>query len=134
MGSPRVVINGTCFDSSPNFFNPENRTEGRGFIIINGLEFNERGECIELETPYPGRNISSFASSGTLYIRNSHLKIAKNQLNGGRFAEVTEKDCLIMLPYLKENERFFNIAIIDLLTVNGELLPFNQIYRKIETV
>jgi hypothetical protein len=134
VGSPRVVINGTCLDYLAESFMAGNPLEGGGFVILNGIKFNQKGEMVELDTPYPGGNLFSLASGGAIYIRDPHHKIEEGQLNGGRFAELTEKDWAVMLPYLKENERLFNISIDDLLTVNGELLAFNKAYRKVEAV
>ena len=134
VGSPKVVINGTCLDYLAESFMAGNPLEGGGFVILNGLRFNEKGEIVELDTPYPGGNLFSLASGGAIYIRDPHKKAEESQLNGGRFGEITEKDVEIILPYLKENERLFHITINDLLTINGELLPLNRVYRKIEAI
>ncbi len=134
VGSPRVVINGTCLDYLAESFMAGNPSEGGGFVILNGLKFNKKGEIIESETPYPGGNLFSLASGGAIYIRDPHRKTEQGQLNGGRFAVLTEKDWEIILPYLKENEKLFNISIDYLLTVNGQLLSFNQVYRKVEAI
>jgi glutamate synthase domain-containing protein 3 len=134
VGSPKVVINGTCLDYLAESFMAGNPLEGGGFVILNGLRFNEKGEIVELDTPYPGGNLFSLASGGAIYIRDPHKKAGESQLNGGRFAEMTEKDVEIILPYLKENERLFHITINDLLTINGELLPLSRVYRKVEAI
>lgn len=134
VGAPRVVINGTCLDYLAESFMAGNPLEGGGFVILNGLKFNEKGEIAEADTPYPGGNLFSLASGGAIYIRDPFLKVEKNQLNGGRFTEMTETDWEIVLPYLKENQRLFDISVDRLLSVNGELLPFDRIYRKIEAV
>jgi glutamate synthase domain-containing protein 3 len=134
VGSPRVVINGTCLDYLAESFMAGDPLNGGGFVILNGLGFNEKGESAELETPYPGGNLFSLASGGAIYIRDPQKKTENSQLNGGRFANVKEKDWDLILPYLKENERLFNISIDELLTVRGKLLHFSQVYRKVEAV
>ncbi len=134
VGSPRVVINGTCLDYLAESFMAGNPLEGGGFVILNGLKFNEKGELIELETPYPGGNLFSLASGGAIYIRDPYYKVEECQLNGGRFVKMTEKDWELILPYLKENEKLFKISIKRLLTVDGEVLPFDQVYRKVEAI
>jgi len=134
VGSPRVVINGTCLDYLAESFMAGDPLVGGGFVILNGLKFNERGEIIELEIPYPGGNLFSLASGGAIYIRDPYLKTEDCQLNGGRFIEMTEKDWQLILPYLEENERLFKISIEELLTVKGRLLPFNKVYRKVEAI
>ena len=134
VGCPRVVINGTCLDYLAESFMAGNPFEGGGFVILNGLGFNEKGEILELETPYPGGNLFSLATGGAIYLRDPFCKIDAGQLNGGRFVEITERDWELILPYLKENERLFNIMIKGLLTVNNRILPFNQVYRKVEAV
>jgi len=108
--------------------------EGGGFVILNGLKFNTKGEIIELDTPYPGGNLFSLASGGAIYIRDPHLKVETGQLNGGRFAEVTERDWEVILPYLEENEKLFDISVERLLSVDGKILSYNKVYRKVEAV
>jgi len=134
VGSPRVVINGACLDYLAESFMAGNPLEGGGFVILNGLKFNTKGETIELDTPYPGGNLFSLASGGAIYIRDPHIKVEQGQLNGGRFTEVTQKDWELILPYLKENEKLFNIPVERLLRVDGKALPYNKIYRKVEAV
>lgn len=134
VGHPRVVINGTCLDYLAESFMAGDPFEGGGFVILNGLTFNEKGETVDLETPYLGGNLFSFASGGAIYIRDPHSKVSEVQLNGGRFTELTDRDWKLILPYLKENERLFNIPIERLLTVNNKCLPFDQVYRKVEAV
>jgi glutamate synthase domain-containing protein 1/glutamate synthase domain-containing protein 3 len=134
VGAPRVVINGTCLDYLAESFMAGDPLEGGGFVILHGLKFDEKGELIEAETPYPGGNLFSLASGGAIYIRDPFLKVEEGQLNGGRFVELTKKDWELILPYLEENERLFNIPVERLLSPNGELRPFNQVYRKIEAV
>ncbi|MBA7611116.1 hypothetical protein ES703_18333 [subsurface metagenome] len=134
VGAPRVIINGTCLDYLAESFMAGNPLEGGGFVILNGLKFSEKGEIIELEAPYPGGNLFSLASGGAIYIRDPFSKVEEGQLNGGRLIELTEKDWELILPYLEENERLFNIPIKRLLSPNGELCSFNQVYRKVEAV
>ena len=134
VGAPRVIINGTCLDYLAESFMAGNPLEGGGFVILNGLQFNIKGEIKELETPYPGGNLFSLASGGAIYIRDPNRKVEKGQLNGGRFAEVSEKDWELILPYLKENERLFHISVERLLRNDGESFPYNKVYRKVEAV
>jgi glutamate synthase domain-containing protein 1/glutamate synthase domain-containing protein 3 len=134
VGSPRVVINGTCLDYLAESFMAGNPLEGGGFVILNGLRFDEKGEIVESETPYPGGNLFSLASGGAIYIRDPFFKVEDCQLNGGRFGKVTEKDWELILPYLEENERLLNIPVRRLLTVYNKVLSFNEVYRKIEAV
>jgi hypothetical protein len=57
------------------------------------------------------------------------------QLNGGKFAEVTQADWELILPYLQANERYFGISIErDLLTVDGAGRSPGQVYRKVYPV
>jgi len=63
VGGIRAVINGTC----PGLFCAESFMAGEqlggGFVIINGLAFDGRGQVIGLETKYPGNNLFSLASA-----------------------------------------------------------------------
>ncbi|MEW5806613.1 MAG: glutamate synthase [Acidobacteriota bacterium] len=132
VGAPRVVINGTCLDYLAESFMAGDPFNGGGFVILNGIRFGERGELIELETPYPGGNLFSLASGGAIYLRDPDRRVGEDQLNGGQFAEMTQRDCALITPFLKENERLFDIPMEELLTVNGRVQSMERIYRKVE--
>src|SRR5213595_1761442 len=135
VGRPRVVINGTCLDYLAESFMAGDPHNGGGFVVVNGLNPSFDGSFIEQESPYPGGNLFSLASGGAIFIRDPHMKVSEDQLNGGRLADFTTKDWELILPYLKENARLFGISVEqDLLTVDGKLLGPSQIYRKIEPI
>ncbi len=131
VGKPRVVINGTCLDYLAESFMAGNPLNGGGFVILNAITFDEEGAVVEMATPYPGSNLFSLASGGAVYVRDPQELITKDQLNGGRFEELSSDDWDILLPYLEENDRLFNIPVERLLMYQGLKLPFDQIYRKI---
>ena len=131
VGRPRVVINGTCLDYLAESFMAGDPLEGGGFVIVNGVTFNNDGQIVELDTPYPGGNLFSLASGGAIYIRDPHGKVSDEQLNGGEFAPLEERDWAAIRPYLEENERLFGICVDKLLAVEGKVLPASQVYRKI---
>lgn len=132
VGKPRVVINGTALDYLAESFMAGDPLHGGGFVILNGISFDDNdGSIKELETPYPGSNIFSLASGGAIYVRDPHRKLVDEQLNGGEFAEVTEADWKLILPYLEENEKLFGITIDRLLTVGQKKLAPGDVYRKI---
>ncbi len=108
--------------------------KGGGFVILNGIELDEAGRVKALPAPYPGSNLFSLASGGAIYARDPHAKLVDEQLNGGQFASLTDEDWRLILPYLEENERLFGIKVADLLTVDGETRPFNEVYRKVQPV
>src|SRR5207245_10475819 len=54
VGKPRVVINGTCLDYLAESFMAGDPLSGGGFVIVNGVRFDEDGVLRELDTPYPG--------------------------------------------------------------------------------
>lgn len=134
VGKPRVVINGTCLDFLAESFMAKDPLNGGGFVILNGMEFDDKGNLKELPTPYPGSNLFSLASGGAIYIRDPHHKIVAEQLNGGEFAKLTPLDWELILPYLQENERLFGILIEDLLKVDGIKKKPEEIYRKIRAI
>jgi len=135
VGRPRVVINGTCLDYLAESFMAGDPLRGGGFVVLNGIEFDEKGKVREQPTPYPGSNLFSLASGGAIYVRDPHNKLVEEQLNGGEFVPFTQDDWNLILPYLKENERLFNISIDqDLLTVGGSLREPKQVYRKVRAV
>jgi len=135
VGRPRVVINGTCLDYLAESFMAGDPHNGGGFVVLNGIRFDDRGRVEEQPSPYPGSNLFSLASGGAIFVRDPYRKIVSEQLNGGAFADVTPRDWRLILPYLKTNEQLFGISVErDLLTVEGKLLPFREVYRKVVPV
>jgi glutamate synthase domain-containing protein 1/glutamate synthase domain-containing protein 3 len=133
VGKPRVVINGTALDYLAESFMAGDPLNGGGFVILNGIGFDEdNGSIYEYDSPYPGSNIFSLASGGAIYVRDPHKKLVDEQLNGGEFAEITEADWKLIEFYLLENENLFGITIDRLLTVDGNKKDPKSIYRKIK--
>jgi len=133
VGKPRVVINGTCLDYLAESFMAGDPLNGGGFVVVNGLEPDDKGNFIEQDTPYPGSNLFSLASGGAIYIRDPHCKLVNDQLNGGEFSILTAEDWALILPYLEENKRLFGISIEnDLLVVSGEKKTPQEVYRKVK--
>jgi glutamate synthase domain-containing protein 1/glutamate synthase domain-containing protein 3 len=131
VGRPRVVINGTCLDYLAESFMAGDPLVDGGFVILNGIKFDDDANIIELDEPYPGGNLFSLASGGAIYIRDPHGMVSEEQLNGGAFVSFTEQDWVVIKPYLEENERLFGIPIDRLLSRNGDTCQPDEIYRKI---
>ncbi len=131
VGRPRVVINGTCLDYLAESFMAGDPLNGGGFIIVNGIRFDEDGTIRELDTPYAGGNLFSLASGGAIYMRDPQRKVTDDQLNGGEFASLTVEDWSLIRPYLEKNESIFGIPLERLLTVDGTQQPPARVYRKI---
>jgi glutamate synthase domain-containing protein 1/glutamate synthase domain-containing protein 3 len=131
VGKPRVVINGTCLDYLAESFMAGDPLDGGGFVILNGITFDDEGNIIELDTPYPGGNLFSLASGGAIYIRDPYSKVSEDQLNGGEFVDFDEQDWTLIKPYLEENEQLFGIPLARLLECDGHTFLPHQIYRKI---
>lgn len=135
VGSPKVVINGTCLDYLAESFMAGNPLKGGGFVILNGIAFDDAGRVVDQPTPYPGANLFSLASGGAIYLRDPFGKVIADQLNGGEIVELSPADWDIILPHLQENEALFGISIEDdLLTVGGEKKNYTEVYRKIQAV
>ncbi len=131
-GHPRVVINGTCLDYLAESFMAGDPLNGGGFVIVNGIKFDEKGRVISMATPYPGANLFSLASGGAIYIRDPEQKLVDEQLNGGEFVGLDPEDWELILPFLEENERLFGISVEnDLLTVDGNPMEYARVYRKV---
>ncbi len=132
VGRPRVVINGTCLDYLGESFMAGDPLNGGGFVILNGVEFDDEGNVRPQTVPYPGSNLFSLASGGAVYVRDPFQTVDDEQLNGGEIVGLEEKDWDLILPYLRENERLFGISIEkDLLKVNGEKKSPLTVYRKV---
>ncbi len=54
VGKPRVVINGTALDYLAESFMAGDPHKGGGFVILNGMEFDEHGKL--QEQPRPSRD------------------------------------------------------------------------------
>ena len=132
VGKPRAVINGACLDYLAESFMAGDPLHGGGFVILNGIQFDEDGKMWEMETPYPGGNLFSLASGGAIYLRDPRQAVYAEQLNGGVFSRLNEADWELIEPYLRENERLFGIKIEDLLCVDGKVLSPYEVYRKVE--
>ena len=131
VGSPKLVINGTALDYLAESFMAGDPLEGGGFVIINGIEYDEKGNLQSMETPYPGGNLFSLSSGGAIYVRDPHSRLSTSQLNGGDFTDLTDADWQILEPLLMENEVHFGIQLAALLTVEGEVRAPGEVYRKI---
>ena len=131
VGSPRLVINGTALDYLAESFMAGDPLKGGGFVVINGMRFDQRGELVPLETPYPGGNLFSLASGGAIYVRDPYGRLSESQLNGGTFTEMTEADWAVVQPMLQRNEKHFGIPLQRLLTAGGEVMSPSAVYRKI---
>ncbi|MFP3870930.1 MAG: glutamate synthase, partial [Syntrophobacteria bacterium] len=135
VGRPRVVINGTCLDYLAESFMAGDPLQGGGFVVVNGIEFDEEGNVIDQQTPYPGSNLFSLASGGAIYVRDPYRKLVDDQLNGGEFVEMSQADWALIVPYLEENERLFGISTDDhLLRVDGVKRSYREVYRKVQAV
>ncbi len=135
VGRPRVVINGTCLDFLAESFMAGDPLNGGGFVVVNGIEFDNKGNVVPQASPYPGSNLFSLASGGAIYVRDPHHKLVREQLNGGHFTPFTEKDWRLIRPYLETNERLFGISVdCDLLAVDGVRRAPETVYRKVSAV
>jgi glutamate synthase domain-containing protein 1/formylmethanofuran dehydrogenase subunit C len=130
-GKPRVVINGTALDFLAESFMAGDPYNGGGFVILNGITFDDDGRVVPQETPYSGSNIFSLASGGAIYVRDPHGTLSTEQLNGGTFRRFNGVDWNLIKPYLAENERLFGISVDDLLTVDGVRRHPSDVYRVI---
>ncbi|MFH1130311.1 MAG: glutamate synthase [Pseudomonadota bacterium] len=131
VGHVRATINGTCLDYCAESFMAGEQLGG-GFVIINGLDFNQRGEIVGLEMKYPGNNLFSLASGGACYLNDPYNTVSEAQLNSASFVPFRQDDWNVILPYLKINEELFGISIRnDLLLVDGVLKWPKEVFRKI---
>jgi len=131
VGSPRVVINGTCLDYLAESFMAGDPLNGGGFVVLNGMGFSDEGTWRPMETPYPGGNLFSLASGGAIFVRDPRRKVGEDQLNGGAFVAFGDRHWTLIEPVLRENEALFGLSIETLLTVDGERRSPADVYRVI---
>lgn len=131
VGNIRAVINGTCLDYCAESFMAGDQLDG-GFVIINGLCFDQRGIVIGMELKYPGNNMFSLASGGACYLNDPYHTVDENQLNRAAFVPFTQADWAVIYPFLELNEELFGISIrFDLLVVDGVLKWPKEVFRKV---
>jgi glutamate synthase domain-containing protein 1 len=133
-GRPRVVINGTALDFLAESFMAGDPYNNGGFVIVNGLAFDDDGRVILQETPYPGSNLFSLASGGAIFVRDPGRVLVDEQLNGGQFIPFGDVEWALIKPYLEENERLFGITVDEILTVDGRRRSPAEVYRMIGAV
>lgn len=131
VGNPRVVINGTCLDFLGESFMEGVPHKNGGFMILNGVKIDIKGQIFDLPEPYTGSNLFSLPSGGALYIRGPHHQIDRGQLNGAQFVNFSSRDWGLTEPYLEKNQLYFVIPIVRLLEVDGIYHQPSKIYRKI---
>jgi glutamate synthase domain-containing protein 1/glutamate synthase domain-containing protein 3 len=131
VGSPRVVINGTCLDYLAESFMAGDPLNGGGFVVLNGVAFGPNGCLRDLDTPYPGCNLFSLASGGAVFIRDPDRRVGEDQLNGGQFGAFTSAHWELLRPVLEENERVFGIPVDRLLGASGAALQPDRVYRMV---
>ena len=106
--------------------------DGGGFVVLNGVGFDDQGAVRPVPTPYPGSNLFSLASGGAIFVRDPFHLVDEQQLNGTEIVPLDERDWSLILPFLKENERLFGISIEDdLLKMEGEQKTPLEVYRKV---
>ena len=131
VGRIRAIINGTSLDYCAESF-MAGRDVGDGFVIMNGVAFNNRGEAVGLETKYAGNNLFSLASGGACYLNDPYGTVTTSQLNGAVFAPFRQEDWNAVVDYLRRNETLFGLSIRhDLLLVDGVLKWPKEVFRKV---
>ncbi len=131
VGNIRAIINGTPLDYCAESFMAGDQLDG-GFVIINGLAFNDRCMLIGMDLKYPGNNLFSLASGGACYLNDPYTTVDESQLNGATFVPFTQADWGNIYPYLMRNEALFGISVRnDILVVDGVLKWPKEVFRKI---
>ena len=139
LGGLRVVINETYLDDLAVFSKAGDPNKGGGFIITKDMDYIEEARPQEKSSPDPEEHHFSLASGGTIFMRDPHPAVEKDQLNDGVFTGLTKTDRRRMEPYIIENQNLFGIKVYDLLTGNRvrKLIPevyCNVLARTSDTV
>jgi hypothetical protein len=133
VGRIRAIINGTCLDYCAESF-MAGAAVGGGFVCINGLAYDERGELRRLAEPYPGGNFFSLASGGAGYVADPYRTMDQTQLNGAEFLPFTCSDWEVLKPHLQENARLFGLTAELVMNVDGRWVSPGELYRKVARV
>ena len=83
VGRPRVVINGTALNYLAESFMAGDPLNGGGFVILNGMEFDEHGRTANRPCLFRGPISSPSPPAGPFSCRRPHQRLEKEQLNGG---------------------------------------------------
>jgi hypothetical protein len=67
-------------------------------VVLNGMMFDDIGNMVPQETPYPGSNLFSLASGGAIYARDPHHMIDDQQLNGGEVVKLEKRTGILSYP------------------------------------
>ena len=122
VGRPRVVINGTCLDFLAESFMAGDPLTGGGFVILNGIEFDEHGRIVPAGVALPGQQpVLAGLRRGDLHPRPAPARWSSASSTAACSRPLGDKDWRLIRAYLEENERLFGIQVEDLLTVDGEL-------------
>jgi len=105
-----VVINGTCLDFLAEILHGRaTRTNGGGFVILNGVKFDERRKLVPLAEPYRAATCFSLA-----YGRRPFLSATRKRrwwISSWNARPSFAPDCLtnedweLILPCLEENQK-----------------------------
>ncbi len=66
-----------------------------------------------------------------IFLRDPNRTVGVDQLNGGKFSEMSPDHWELVRPLLEENERLFGISVSHLLTYKGEAAAPEFVYRLI---
>ncbi len=110
-GKPHVIINGTCLDYLAESFMAADPLRGGGFVLLNGLTFDNEGDPVNLPTSYSGGNLFSLAAGGAIYLRDPYDTVHEDQLHGGEFIELSINDFDLIHQYLMNNLDLFGFSV-----------------------
>ena len=132
VGRPRAIINGTCLDYLAESFMAGDPLAGGGFVVVNGVRFEDDGRITELETPYPAATCSRSPPEerSTCAIRAASSTTASSMAGDSQRSRM--RDWTLIEPYLRENEALFGIPVERLLSFEGVRLSPERVYRKVE--
>lgn len=119
-----VVINGTCFDYLVESFMVGDLLQGGGFVIVNGIVFDDQVRFEELFMFYLGSNLFLLVLGGVIYLCDLCHQVEELQFNGGVFVEFGVVDWVLIEFILCENEFLFGILLECLFIVDGTCLVF----------
>ena len=125
-GSAKAVILGTALDHVG-----ERLSADEGFICINAMHFGADGHLERIKPPFTGRALMLGAVGGVCYLNDPLVTVSAPQMPDIWSEEFSPRDKAALWPYIVRCAALFGFTVEALLSVSGEELPPDRVYRRL---